>query len=74
MPYKYKQKRQEYMKNYRTPYMREYRHFKKEQMEEVLKVLQEGKAELAKQILERKPSISIPDKTSDHKPKGKKQK
>ena len=67
MPYKYKKKRQEYMRRYRTPYMRKYRQFKKWQLNEVKKAIQEGKMELAKKILEMKPSISVIQKPSKQK-------
>ena len=67
MPYKYKKKRQEYMRRYRTPYMRKYRQFKKWQLEEARKALESGKVELAKKILDMKPSISVSQKASTQK-------
>jgi len=39
--------------------MREYRKFKKHQILRVKKALEEGRFELAKKILEEKPSISL---------------
>jgi len=60
MPYKYPRKR--------AQYMREYRKFKKRQILRVKKALEEGRFELAKKILEEKPSISL-DTTFKHKSK-----
>jgi hypothetical protein len=37
MPYKSKKKQAEYLRKYRTPYMREYRKTKKEQMDSLRK-------------------------------------
>jgi len=48
--------------------MREYRKFKKRQILRVKKALEEGRFELAKKILEEKPSISL-DTTFKHKSK-----
>jgi hypothetical protein len=51
MPYKQQKKR--------AQYMRKYRNYKQTQMVNVKKALEEGEIELAKKILEKKPSISV---------------
>jgi len=51
------------MAKYRTPYMREYRQFKAEQMTSLKKALKEGRFDLAKIILEGKPLISVAEKS-----------
>ena len=56
MPYKDKKKQAAYMKKYRTPYMKKYREFKKKQMEQLEKAIRRGDTNLAKQILNTKPS------------------
>ena len=59
MPYRYKKKR--------AQYMQEYRRFKKRQLIGVKKALGEGRFDMAKNILENKPSISIVERKSKRK-------
>lgn len=59
MPYKDKQKQAEYLKRYRTPYMREYQRFKLQQKRELEKAIGAGNLNLAKEILGKKPRIDI---------------
>ena len=59
MPYKYRKKR--------AQYMIEYRRFKRHQILNIKKALIEGKPELARRILEQKPSISVIESSSKRK-------
>ena len=56
MPFKNTQKQREYMKKYRTPYMREYRRFKKQQMDQLKKAIEEELSErgsIAQEIIDK---------------------
>jgi len=59
MPYKDKHKQAEYLKRYRTPYMREYQRFRLQQKRELEKAVKAGNLNLAREILGRKPSIDV---------------
>lgn len=74
MPYKNKKQQAEYMRKYRTPYMREYRQFKKRQFQEARKAINEGNFDLAKHIMNKKPSIDIWGNTNKAKKPKKKRK
>lgn len=63
MPYKDKKKQAEYLKNYKKdymkPYMKEYRHFKSQQQRKLQEAVRMGKLNMAKEILNKKPSINV---------------
>lgn len=59
MPYKDKKKQAEYLKRYRTPYMREYMRFKREQQRRLEEAIKKGQLDVAKTILGTKPNINV---------------
>jgi hypothetical protein len=62
VPYKDKKKQAEYLRKYRTPYMKEYRQFKSEQQRKLQEAIIEGNINMAREILKAKPSIDIFEK------------
>lgn len=59
MPYKDKQKQREFMKQYRTPYMVEYRKFRSDKQKKLEEAINRGDLNVAKQIMNKKPNITL---------------
>jgi exonuclease III len=59
MPYKDKQKQKEFMRKYRTPYMARYRKFKTDKQKNLEEAIRKGDLNVARQIMGRKPNITL---------------
>ena len=59
MPYKDKKEQEEYLRRYGTPYKRQYRKFKTDQQKKLEEAINRGDLNVAKQIMNKKPNITL---------------